>query len=65
MEGRLRALGWCEVDAIDEDLGKSAAGTAESSGFQGSNRTLRSARPAPSPRVSFRASRETATIGSG
>lgn len=34
MEGRLRALGWSEVEVIDEDLGKSAAGTAERSGFQ-------------------------------
>lgn len=34
MEGRLRELGWREVEIIDEDLGKSAAGTVERSGFQ-------------------------------
>src|ERR1700753_4102922 len=30
----LRAFGWGEVETIDEDLGKSAAGKTERSGFQ-------------------------------
>jgi DNA invertase Pin-like site-specific DNA recombinase len=34
MEGRLRDLGWRDVEVIDEDLGKSASGTVERSGFQ-------------------------------
>jgi DNA invertase Pin-like site-specific DNA recombinase len=34
MTDRLRALGWKQVETIDEDLGKSAAGTVERSGFQ-------------------------------
>jgi DNA invertase Pin-like site-specific DNA recombinase len=31
---RARALGWNEVEVIDEDLGKSAAGSTERAGFQ-------------------------------
>jgi DNA invertase Pin-like site-specific DNA recombinase len=31
---RARALGWTEVEVIDEDLGKSAAGNTERTGFQ-------------------------------
>jgi len=34
MIDRLRALGWRDVETIDEDLGKSAAGKTERSGFQ-------------------------------
>lgn len=34
MADRLRLLGWRDVETIDEDLGKSAAGTVERSGFQ-------------------------------
>ncbi len=34
MEARLRDLGWRQVEIIDEDLGKSAAGTVERSGFE-------------------------------
>lgn len=34
MGQRLRALGWNEVEVIDEDLGKSAAGLVTRSGFQ-------------------------------
>jgi len=34
MADRLRELGWREVETIDEDLGKSAAGTSARSGFQ-------------------------------
>lgn len=34
MADRLRALGWRDVETIDEDLGRSAAGSVERSGFQ-------------------------------
>jgi len=34
MADRLRALGWRDVETIDEDLGKSAAGKTERTGFQ-------------------------------
>ena len=34
MAARLRELGWPDVETIDEDLGKSAAGMVERSGFQ-------------------------------
>jgi DNA invertase Pin-like site-specific DNA recombinase len=34
MSERLRALGWRDVETIDEDLGKSASGSVERSGFQ-------------------------------
>src|SRR5499427_3860400 len=34
MEQRLRTLGWRDVEAIDEDLGCSAAGTVTRSGFE-------------------------------
>lgn len=34
MEDRLRQLGWRDVDVIDEDLGKSAGGLVERSGFR-------------------------------
>src|SRR5215468_10958993 len=33
IEQRLRTLGWREVEVIDEDLGRSAAGTMTRSGF--------------------------------
>ena len=34
MADRLRHLGWRDVELVDEDLGKSAAGTVERTGFQ-------------------------------
>lgn len=34
MQQRLRDLGWQEVDVIDEDLGRSAAGTVVRTGFE-------------------------------
>jgi DNA invertase Pin-like site-specific DNA recombinase len=34
MRKRLRGIGWRDVEVIDEDLGKSAAGTADRSGFE-------------------------------
>ena len=34
MEGRLRPLGWREVEIVDEDLGRSASGNVTGSGFE-------------------------------
>jgi DNA invertase Pin-like site-specific DNA recombinase len=34
MRARLQALGWPDVEVIDEDLGKSAAGSTDRSGFR-------------------------------
>lgn len=34
MQGRLRELGWHEIELVDEDLGRSAAGTVRRSGFE-------------------------------
>ena len=34
MESRVTSLGWTHVDVIDEDLGKSASGSANRSGFE-------------------------------
>jgi DNA invertase Pin-like site-specific DNA recombinase len=34
MQDRLRALGWSQIEIIDEDLGRSAAGTAVRAGFE-------------------------------
>ena len=34
MQDRLRALGWTQIEVIDEDLGLSAGGLVERSGFQ-------------------------------
>lgn len=35
MRERLEALGWHEIEVVDEDLGRSAAGTVTRSGFEG------------------------------
>jgi len=34
MEERLRQLGWHEIEVVDEDLGRSAAGTVARAGFE-------------------------------
>ena len=34
MQRRLRELGWNEIEVIDEDLGRSAAGTVQRAGFE-------------------------------
>lgn len=34
MQRRLRQLGWDEIEVIDEDLGRSAAGTVQRAGFE-------------------------------
>src|SRR5277367_1983468 len=34
MQGRLRALGWSTIEVIDDDLGRSAAGSVQRAGFE-------------------------------
>src|SRR5947209_13854728 len=34
MRGRLTALGWSEIEVIDDDLGRSAAGGVQRAGFE-------------------------------
>src|SRR2546422_5745170 len=34
MQGRLQQLGWREIEVVDDDLGRSAAGTVTRSGFE-------------------------------
>jgi DNA invertase Pin-like site-specific DNA recombinase len=34
MDARLRQLGWREIEVIDDDLGRSAAGSVTRAGFQ-------------------------------
>ena len=34
MQQRLRHLGWLEIDIVDDDLGRSAAGTVTRAGFE-------------------------------
>lgn len=34
MQDRVRALGWSQIEVIDDDLGRTASGTVERSGFQ-------------------------------
>lgn len=34
MDRRLRELGWREVEVVDDDLGRSASGAVERSGFE-------------------------------
>ena len=34
MEERLHQLGWCDIEVVDEDLGRSAAGVVTRAGFE-------------------------------
>jgi hypothetical protein len=34
MQKRLRHLGWREIEVVDDDLGRSAAGTVQRAGFE-------------------------------
>jgi DNA invertase Pin-like site-specific DNA recombinase len=34
MEARLRQLGWHEIEVVDEDLGRSSAGSVTRTGFE-------------------------------
>ena len=62
MRDRLTALGWLEIEVIDDDLGRSAAGGVQRAGFEQLPKSA-SARSAPSAHARSRASLATAGIG--
>jgi hypothetical protein len=64
MRDRLMALGWSEIEVIDDDLGRSAAGGSSALALSGWWRKCVLARLAPSPRARSRVSLATAEIGS-
>ncbi|MEJ8826693.1 hypothetical protein WKW80_32575 [Variovorax humicola] len=64
MQERLQHLGWREIEVVDEDLGRSAAGTVTRSGFQRMWPMCVWARSARLPRARFRALPATAASGS-
>jgi DNA invertase Pin-like site-specific DNA recombinase len=55
MRDRLTALGFTEIEVIDEDLGRSAAGSVQRSGFERMVARFASARSVQSARVRSRA----------
>ncbi len=62
MRDRLTALGWSEIEVIDDDLGRSAAGGVQRVGFERMVAQA-SAKLGPSRRARSRASLATAGIG--
>ena len=64
MRDRLTALGWSEIEVIDDDLGRSAAGGVQRAGFERMVcRSSASARSAPSAHARSRVSPATAGTG--
>src|SRR6266508_2182011 len=63
MRDRLTALGWSEIEVIDDDLGRSAAVGCCAPALSGWWRKCASARLGPSQRARSRASLATAEIG--
>ena len=63
MRDCMTALGWSEIEVIDEDLGRSAAGGVEGTGFERMIAEVCLARSAPSRRVRSRGLPATAGIG--
>ena len=64
MRDRLTTLGWSEIEVIDDDLGRSAAGGVQRAGFERMVAKSVSARLAPLPRARSRGSPVTAGTGS-
>ena len=64
MRDRLTGLGWSEIAIIDDDLGRSAAGSVTRAGFERMVAEVVSARSARSRLGRCRASPATAVIGS-
>src|SRR3954452_20113040 len=64
MRDRLTVLGWSQIEVIDEDLGRSAAGSVHALDSSGWLRRSSSARSAPFAPAKSRALRATAGIGS-
>jgi hypothetical protein len=63
MEERLRQLGWREIEVVDDDLGRSAAGTVTRAGFERMVAEVCLASWAQSPRGRYRDSHATAESG--
>jgi len=63
MRDRLTALGWSEIEVIDDDLGRSAAGGVQRAGFERMVAKSASARSAPSAHARSRASPAIAGTG--
>ena len=64
MRDRLTALGWSEIEVIDDDLGRSARAACSAPASSGWWPKCASARSAPSRRARSRALLATAGIGS-
>ena len=64
MRDRLAQLGWDDIDVVDEDLGRSAAGLVTRSGFDAWSPMCVWGRAAPSRHARSRALRTTAVNGS-
>jgi hypothetical protein len=64
MQEHVRRLGWQEIEVIDEDLGRSAAGTTTRAGFERMVAEVCLGKSARSPRARFPASPATAETGS-
>jgi len=63
MEERLRQLGWREIEVVDDDLGRSAAGTVTRAGFERMVAEVVWAKWAQWPRGRYRDSHGTAGSG--
>ena len=63
MRDRLTALGWSEIEVIDDDLGRSAAGGVQRAGFERMVAEVCLGRSAPSAHARSRASPATAGTG--
>jgi DNA invertase Pin-like site-specific DNA recombinase len=63
MRDRLTALGWSEIEVIDDDLGRSAAGGVLRAGFERMVAQVCLGKVGPSQRARSRASLATAGIG--
>jgi len=63
MRDRLKELGWSEIEIIDDDLGRSAAGSVQRAGFERMVPKSASARSAPSAHARSHGSLATAGIG--
>ena len=64
MRDRLTTLGWQEIETVDDDLGRSAAGGVVRAGFERMVAEVCLARSAPWRRWRCRASRVTVVTGS-
>ena len=64
MRDRLAALGWSQIEVIDDDLGRSAAGTVQRAGFERMEPRSVLVRSEQYARARFHASPATVVTGS-